>query len=370
MTLSVFQKGLLSAGIFGALLYKLKKSKRQYADNSSVKQAGMSALKKYPEIKSAVSFQQGLAESYPITALFPAATLVINTKIVVSCHDLVPQGLAVSRDYLFISAYCYKHEHHSVVLMIDRASRLPLKTLLLKGRPHVGGLAYDEAHGKLWVSISKGKAAAIDLADIEQYQLERDKRPIRYSEEADLDNLERASFLTKFGEYLIAGCFEKYTCGKIVLYPFAADGHLLQFKETANEKSGELSFTGGQLTETTAELKEKAQSKAVSVGTIPIAKQVQGIAFYKNYLLLSQSYGRVSSRLLIFDLNHLQQSVLTEKEAIHRYYLPPYLEQIVVEEDKLYTLFESGAKGYRGKVAHPVESVLVFDLPILLLGER
>ncbi len=51
------------------------------------------------------------------------------------CQAMTPQGLAVSEDYLFLSAYCSQQEHHSQLYIIERTSGRHLKTVVLPKRP-------------------------------------------------------------------------------------------------------------------------------------------------------------------------------------------------------------------------------------------
>ena len=51
---------------------------------------------------------------------------------------------------------------------------------------------------------------------------------------------------------------------------------------------------------------------------------------------------------------------------LKRIKFPPYLEQIVVLEDRLAVLFESGAAAYREKANPVLANVLLLDLATLL----
>ena len=43
-----------------------------------------------------------------------------------------------TQDFVFISAYCYDHQHHSIIHVLDRETGQPIKLLILPKRPHVG----------------------------------------------------------------------------------------------------------------------------------------------------------------------------------------------------------------------------------------
>ena len=73
-------------------------------------------------------------------------------------------------------------------------------------------------------------------------------------------------------------------------------------------------------------------------------RQIQGIAFYDNYIILSQSYGSKNSKLYFFPLSAINN--LDEENAEKVIEMPPYLEQIDVTGDQLLMIFESGAKAY------------------------
>ena len=60
-----------------------------------------------------------------------------------TCLEMTPQGLAVTEDYLFISAYCHEKEHNSVLYMIDRRTHDFIKTIVLGGQPHAGSVCWD-----------------------------------------------------------------------------------------------------------------------------------------------------------------------------------------------------------------------------------
>ena len=72
------------------------------------------------------------------------------------CTTMTPQGLAVTEDYVFVSAYCHAKKHNSVIYMINKESHRFIKEIILPGQPHVGGLAYDSEHQILWYSSNAG----------------------------------------------------------------------------------------------------------------------------------------------------------------------------------------------------------------------
>ena len=99
--------------------------------------------------------------------------------------------------------------------------------------------------------------------------------------------------------------------------------------------------------------------------TLNIPQKIQGVAIYKNLLLLSQSWGKQSGKIFVFDINSTADFSNLD-EALKIIETPPYLEQIYVDGDQLYALFESGASAYRKKTPYVMKNVLQADLKKLL----
>ena len=89
--------------------------------------------------------------TYIIPGLKSTRTLLTSEcDMPAMCTTMTPQGLAVTEDYVFVSAYCHAKKHNSVIYMIDKESHRFIKEIVLPGQPHVGGLAYDSEHQNLW----------------------------------------------------------------------------------------------------------------------------------------------------------------------------------------------------------------------------
>ncbi len=97
---------------------------------------------------------------------------------ITTCTSMTPQGMAVTEDYIFISAYCHTKQHNSVILMLSRQTGSFLKEIVLPDTSHVGGLAYDPVNNNLWVSGGgKGKARAVAYDMISMRQKDRSESP-------------------------------------------------------------------------------------------------------------------------------------------------------------------------------------------------
>ena len=114
-----------------------------------------------PEVKAA-AFNGRAAEidygTYVVPGLLSTETQVFEEKNSSAiCTSMTPQGLAVTEDYLIVSAYCGSKTHNSVLYLIDKKSHEFIKEIVLRNKSHVGGLAYDPIHQNLWIAgMSRG----------------------------------------------------------------------------------------------------------------------------------------------------------------------------------------------------------------------
>lgn len=130
------------------------------------------------------------------------------------CTTMTPQGLAVTEDYVFVSAYCHAKKHNSVIYMINKESHRFIKEIVLPGQPHVGGLAYDSEHQILWYSSNTqelAQAVSLKMEDVENYDYDERQRAITVNQIASLYGIVRDSFMTFYEGCLYVGCFTKYT---------------------------------------------------------------------------------------------------------------------------------------------------------------
>ena len=284
-------------------------------------------------------FDAAEEKTYQVPGLKKASTLNLKNESV-DCPSMTPQGLTLTEKYLLISAYCHDHRHSSVIYVLDRVTGLRIKTIVLPDLPHAGGLAYDPRHQKIWISNSAGKHAAvttISLEDVEKYT--EGAGPITYQQKFTLKELPRASAITYDHGFLVVALFALNTVGKVACYPIDDHGNLT---DPSNNALVESPF-----------------------GALAIPQKIQGVTFYKNFLLLSQSWGKQPGQIFVFDIQHTTD-FSDLNQAIKIIATPPYLEQIYVEGDHLFALFESGASAYRKKTSFVMKEVLQLDLTALL----
>lgn len=311
-------------------------------------------LSLFPEIEEA-AFKGKATEldygTYIIPGLKATETQIYGEKESSSiCSSMTPQGLAVTEDYILVSAYCFTHTHNSVIYVIDKTSHEFVKEIVLRNRAHVGGLAYDPIHQNIWIAgASQGlpQVNAITLTQLENYNFHDAYAPITYSQSYDLYAINRSSFITYHNSALYIGYFTDNTSSVLEKYTINDDGSL------ATEVSDEsFDYTGS--------LAPIALPCDVKV----ITEQAQGVAFYKNKILFSKSYGPFPSTLHVH-YNSIQK-LLEEHTMIKKLYLPEKMEQIYVDGDDLYVLFESAAHGYHASSLCKIDRILKLDLKKLL----
>ena len=282
--------------------------------------------------------------TYIIPGLKATRTLVSSEgDLPDMCTTMTPQGLAVTEDYVFVSAYCHAKKHNSVIYMIDKETHRFIKEIVLQGKPHVGGLAYDSEHRILWYSSNTqelAQAVSLTMDAIEEYDFDEDQHPIAINQISSLYGIVRDSFMTFYEGCLYVGCFTKYTESAIARYAVDENGNLVN---TMDEGLG-MNF-----------------EMAVPLDYSTISEQAQGMTFYNDKLLLSHSFGILPSRVVFYEKSD-KRLYVDENSAIS-YRFPERIEQIFVDGDDLYVLFESAAYAYSAASVNIVDRVLKLNLP-------
>ena len=259
------------------------------------------------------------------------------------CTSMTPQGLAITENYVFVSAYCHTKKHNSVIYMINKETHRFIKEIVLPGQPHVGGLAYDSEHQVLWYSSNTqelAQAVSLTMDTIEAYDYDESRHPIDINQISSLYGIVRDSFMTFYEGCLYVGCFTKSTESAIARYPVDNQGKLIR---TSDESLG-MNF-----------------DMAVPLDYSTISEQAQGMTFYNDKLLLSHSYGILPSRVVFYEKSD-KRLYVDENSAIS-YRFPERIEQIFVDGDDLYVLFESAAYAYSAASVNIVDRVLKLSIP-------
>ncbi len=251
------------------------------------------------------------------------------------CEFMVPQGITYQDDYFFITAYCSKDNHKSVIYVVNAKSKEYVTTLVRGETGHSGGITI--AGGYMWLcdgnnyiryydynkikKIIRDDLQSIDLSRIEQGTVQ-------------IDN--RASYCTTHNDLLYIGSFDEKNTNKICIYEPKVNTDKLV-------KKGE-------------------------IGELPV--NTQGVQFYKidnrEYMLITSSRGRWNakkyySRMYIYEIDSGEIDNVVKKLK-KTFVLPPMLEEPVIHDNILYLVFESCASTYRKWGASPIISkVCGFD---------
>lgn len=259
------------------------------------------------------------------------------------CTSMTPQGMCIAQDYLLISAYCHTRTHNSVVYVLDKNTHELIKEIVLKGKIHAGGLAFDTKHHMIWVSTShKGRAAAsaFSLKNMKEYDLDKMQKPIAYTHDYDLYSLEKDSFMTYADGHLYIGHFSQNDISVVQKFKIDANGGLTR-------KSG-------------AELgMDKEIALPEDIKQIP--KMIQGFAVYEDKVILTQSYGIMTSKLLVHNYNDVMYRT-QKKYTLNKITMPQKLEQIYIDGTDLYVLFESAAYAYAAQPLPKVDRIIKMSL--------
>lgn len=302
--------------------------------------------KEYPILETALLDKKPYT-LYELPNLDKVSSINVKTGKVETTPTMVPQGLVIVENYLIISAYSKDKTFQSVLFLLDKNSGEHLKTIVLPGTPHVGGLAYDSTHQNLWITTEAennlAQISALSLQQIKEEDFAHTGKESHYLAQTLISDVKSASFMTYYNEELWIGDFTKKHEGNLVSYYLDEQGFLDFSKSGTNQR---------------------LKSQQAKDETYNTEKKIQGVAFYQDTILFSQSFGDKNSHLLFF-ANKVEQEEFDfdSDDLLQSIDFPAYLEQIFVEEDRLYAIFESDANAYRSRPESlPINHVLVFDL--------
>ena len=175
---------------------------------------------------------------------------------------------------------------------------------------------------------------------LRDYNYADNHMPVQVNQTCSLYGIVRDSFMTFYKGCLYVGCFNKYTESTIARYAVDSKGDLVN---TFNEELG-MMF-----------------EMAVPLDYSTISEQAQGMAFYNDKLLLSHSFGILPSRVVFYEKS--DKRLYVDENSAVSYRFPERIEQIFVDGDDLYVLFESAAYAYSSASVNIVDRVLKLSLP-------
>ena len=242
--------------------------------------------------------------------------------------DYVLQGLCKVDDRYLLSAYDNSHGNSILYVLDDSFKRIATKELDTSS--HVGGITYDEVHDNIWITDKNGSISAYDKADIMS-----DEKKIN----SKYNNIYVGEGLTNwFGS--ISAAYITYYNNRIYVGNYNISSSSI-IKEYNLNDDGTLDTS--------------------SYNKYNVSQFVQGITFYEKdgvtYLITSSSFGQfLPSKLQIYDFSTLERvkAISTKK----------MMEEIIIDDDKLITLYEANAKIYR--IGDDSNDIIVSDLNKIL----
>ncbi|KXT75589.1 hypothetical protein [Streptococcus sp. DD12] len=245
---------------------------------------------------------------------------------------MIPQGLVTMEHYLLMSSYSADGSHQSLLYLWDQWTGQAVGSIVLPGRVHAGGLAYDTKHRMLWVAYKdeeRSGVAGVSLAHLLLHLWSQEKEAISLDEFVAIDEMAEVSYLTYQKDKLYVGYFDVAGPGVLASYSINACGNVSQ--------------------------------KPSQTWETP--KRVQSLTFYQDMFLFSISYGNHSSKLVAYQATSLKEKDLPLEKADWVLKLPPYLEQTAVLEGKLLLLFESAGILYRVRPGiTPIDQLVALDV--------
>ncbi len=283
-------------------------------------------------------------------------------------QQAVPQGLFYleEKNWFIISNYM-NNGYPSNVTIIDAHLGKHIKTLWLRERDgtpfygHVGGVAANKL--KLWIASGSG----VYEIPIEKIESTPNNSFIEFDRYYQTET--RASFASYSNGVLWVGEFARYTkTGRN--YKTKGYHHL-------KSRDGSIHYgwaVGYKTDPQTGNLIDPQTPDFI----LSIPDKVQGIAFIKNQIVLSVSYGRRNDSYLYIYSNPMNKKpdtlVKLGNNSVPLWFVdntnkvleilsPPMTEGITPYHGRIAVLFESGSDKYRPTSSFPLDSIYFVNVP-------
>ncbi len=255
----------------------------------------------------------------------------------------VPQGLCKINDasndkyYYLISAYNSK-KLNSVIYVLD-SSGVYIGTLVLPNKYHNGGIAYDGIN--VWLTnTSKSKKDVHSIYSIKVSKILEKLKSIKedgpYSVFLDKDDFNGEEIRINNSPSTITYSDNKIWVATNGNGESKAEPQIVSYEvldiDTPNPSVNISNNTN------TINVKD-----IINMPNGP-AKAINGIDVYGNNIYLSLSAGRQSLIKHIYRIQNIENRYC----VTHKVMVPDMSEEIIVDEDNIYVLFESGANEYNG----------------------
>ncbi len=234
--------------------------------------------------------------------------------------NMIPQGLTTVNNYFLISAYDYKNKKDSIIYVLNKKGKI-INTCDINQISHVGGIAFDNKNKLIWIAGKKGHVTAYRVEDI----------------------ISQSNAYPTYDFFVGEGLIN-YKNDKESLISSVA------YKESSLYV-GSFSLNGGGLAKKYNILNNNGKISLEHIHSFKIPNKVQGITFYKKngreYIFFSISYGRNNtSKIKSYVYDDSTEDYTNKILKGKTYKLPPMLEQIVINGELIYALYESNAKVY------------------------
>ena len=248
--------------------------------------------------------------------------------------NMVPQGMCKSGNYIYVSAYDSTKKEYSCIYVINAASKNLEKTLWIKGNyNHVGGLATDGTYSYITCSPN---IAVISLATLNSTASGQDITPTFLA----VKNASGSTFTCSFATY--------------------DTGRNLLWVGTFNKTKSDYVYA----------FKTNGTKSLTLKGKMSVPAKTQGLAFTGDYVYFSTSYGRNTGS----NINYCKVTKGSTTKSVTSYsytkqstiLAPPTSENIFIENNKLYILFENAASYFYNDTSnpckYPVDRIFAYTL--------
>lgn len=310
----------------------------------------VSTLSIFPQMREN-AFKSHSSEQDYGTYVIPGleATKTLNDdQEVEMCTSMTPQGIAVIDNYVLVSSYCHTRTHNTVIYVMNKTTHEFIKEVILPGRPHGGSIAYDPVNRNIFIcskSNQEAQVVSFSLEDLESYSFQEENQPIAYRYKEKIQTISSNSFMTYYKGFLYMGYFSETDIGLAEKFKILPDGTLIEGIDKDVDDEHPIAL-----------LDEAAK----------IPENVQGITFAKDKLLFSISNGPYNPSSLELYNNGEGVDVFNDENVYKKIKMPERMEQIYIDGNDLYVLFESASNAYHALSLTPCDRVIKLNLEHVL----